>query len=209
MGITDLLTAQGVEPTGRLGRLVARVMPLLFHRMYRTLARLLDLRAGDEVLDIGCGSGVFLSRYASGAARIAGLDHSGVQIQLARRRLRQRIAAGTAEIVQGDSAALPWENDRFTAVTSNCLGCFSEPARSLTEMYRVLRPGGRVGLGVDFYPDGQEALKAERRWGLPTWDGNALTVLMSEAGFSRIRVSHDRTTTYAIAVKDPPLGDAA
>lgn len=201
MGITQTLTSQGVKPTGMLGWLVARTMPLLFSSLYRKIARLLDLRPEDDVLDVACGSGVFLQKYASQAHRVAGLDHSEIQIRMARQRNRERIAAGTAEIVQGNSTALPWSDGTFSAVTCNCVGCFAEPLRSLREMNRVLGPGGRAALSVDFYPDDEAARKAEQKWGLHTWTEAKLLKMLDESGFSQVAVSHDKAMTFPKAVK--------
>ncbi len=202
MGITDALTAQGVKPTGVLGWLTAWTMPVLFRSLYAKVARLLDLQPEDDVLDIACGSGVFLRKYGSRARRIAGLDHSEIQVRMARRQNRKRIAAGTAEIVQGDSAALPWGDATFSAVTCNCLGCFGQPLQSLREMHRVLRPRGRLVLAVDFYPDVERARMAQQRWGLPTWTETELRTLVGDAGFCGVSVSHDETGTFASATKE-------
>jgi len=201
VGITQTLISQGVKPTGAVGWLVAWTMPVLFRSLYGQIARLLDLQPDDDVLDVACGSGVFLHGYASNVHRIAGLDHSQIQIGMARRQNRERIRAGTAEIVQGDSAALPWDDNTFSAATCNCLGCFAEPLRSLKEMNRVLRPGGRAVLGFDFYPDDEKARKAEEKWGLPTWTEGELRRMMDDAGFSNPSISHDKTTTFVTAIK--------
>jgi ubiquinone/menaquinone biosynthesis C-methylase UbiE len=78
------------------------------------------------------------------------LDHSKDLIDIALRQNRERVAAGTAEFVVGDSTALPWKDAQFTAVTSNCISCFErKAARALEEMYRVLKPGGRAVVGDD------------------------------------------------------------
>lgn len=205
--IMQTLVAQGVKPSGPLGWLVAWSMPLFFGSLYREVARLLDLRPDDEVLDVACGSGVFLHRYAGAARRIAGLDHSEVQIQLAQRLNQARIRAGAAEFVQGDSAALPWGDGSFSAVTCNCLDCFAQPLRSLQEMHRVLRPGGRLVLSIDFQPDAASARKAERRWALPAWTEDELRHLMADAGFPQVSRSHDKSTLFAKAVKAPHGGE--
>jgi SAM-dependent methyltransferase len=202
MGIVQTLTAQGVEPTGALGWLTAWTMPLLFRSTYAKVARLLDVRSDDDVLDVACGSGAFLEKYGGGAHRIAGLDHSEIQVRLARRRNRERIAAGTAEIAQGDSAALPWDDASFSAVTCNCLGCFAQPVPALREMDRVLRPGGRVVLAIDFYPDEASARKAERRWGLPTWTDAEARSMVAEAGFIEVAVHRAGNVTLVRATKE-------
>ncbi len=201
MGIGERLTAQGVKPTGAVGRVVAWTMPLLFGSLYADVARLLDLRGDDSLLDVACGSGVFLDRHASHVAHVAGIDHSDVQIAMARRRLRRRLEAGTAEIEGGDATALPWDLGTFSAVTCNCLGCFSEPEHAVEEMCRVLRPGGRAVIAVDFYGDEESAQKAQRRWALPTWTERTLDTQLREAGFADVRIAHGKRMTYATARK--------
>ena len=147
MGIRKMLASQGVKPRGHFGRIMVLffdpLLRLLAEKLYRKISGLLNLQLEDDVLDVACGSGMFLKKHASHVHRIAGMDHSDVQIRMARRRNRERITAGTAKIVVGDSAALPWEDNSFAAVTCNCIGCFAEPQRSLQEMYRVLRPDVR------------------------------------------------------------------
>jgi SAM-dependent methyltransferase len=201
MGLTRRLTELGVKPSGPLGWVVAWTMPLMFRSVYAGIARRLDLRPDDDVLDVACGSGAFLQQYAAGSRRVAGLDHSGIQVGMARDRLRARIDAGTAEIVRGDSAALPWADDAFSAVTSDCVGCFARPVRSLEEMRRVLRPGGRMVLSVDYYPDEAAARKAERQWGLPTWTEAGLRAILDEAGFADVTLEREGSTLFATAAR--------
>ena len=96
--------------------------------------------------------------------RVAGLDLSDVQVDIARGRLAARIAAGSAEIVHGDAAALPWPDGTFTVVT--CVGLFEtfpDPEKVLAKMVRVLRPGGRVVLNIgERVPVGTQT---HRMWG--------------------------------------------
>ncbi len=157
MGIARALSSQFGNPHGPPGWVVALIMPPLTDRHCGDLARVLDLRPDDDVLDVACGAGVFLHRHTSQVRYVAGIDQSEIQIRLARRRNHDRIAAGTAEIVQGDAAALPWEDETFSAVTCNCVNCFTEPRRSLREMYRVLRRQGRVALAIDYCADEKTA----------------------------------------------------
>jgi ubiquinone/menaquinone biosynthesis C-methylase UbiE len=204
VSIAQRVISQAVEPRGALGWVMAwayRVSSLLFRSQYGTIAGLLDLRPEDDVLDLACGSGMFLQKYTSRVHRIAGLDHSEIQIRMACKRNRERIAAGTAEIVEGDAAALPWENGGFSAVTCDSLQGFAEPLRSLKEMHRVIRPGGRAVLAFNYYPDEEKARKAEQRWGFPVWNETEVGKLMSDAGFSHVSISHDKTVMFAKAVK--------
>lgn len=139
-----------MRPSGFFARLYAAVTPWLGGWLYALFAKKLDLQPDDEVLDVACGSGAFLRKYAGRTRSVAGLDHSPDLIEIARRENRDRVADGTAEFVVGDVTALPWEDGRFSAVTSNCVDCYGSKERlALQEMYRVLRPGGRIVVGDD------------------------------------------------------------
>ena len=75
----------------------------------------------------------------AGLRYVAGVDTSEIQVGLARHRLAERIAAGTAQIVLGDAGALPWQDGRFSAVVSvNCLKFVVDPDQALRDMHRVL-----------------------------------------------------------------------
>jgi SAM-dependent methyltransferase len=201
--VRQRLGAQNQKPTGVLGWAAAGLMLVEGPSgcRHQAVAELLDLQPSDMLLDIACGSGLFLRRRATHVQRVAGLDHSSVQISLARRLLRQRIDAGTAEVMEGDAAALPWPDNEFSAVTCNCLYCVAEAGRAVAEMHRVLRPGGRLVLATDFHADPAAARQQEREWGWRAWTEPELRTLLEKAGFTEIRLSHDADTTFATAVK--------
>ena len=106
-----------------------------------TLARL-HLKPADRVLDVGCGTGALLRRLATlhPAARLAGIDPVPEMLALARRNLPSeiRLCAGWAE-------RLPFAGGRFDVVVScNVFHYVRQPLAALSEMNRVLRPGGRL-----------------------------------------------------------------
>lgn len=179
-------------PSGPLGWVSSHwTMPRLHGPIYPCMAEALDLCPEDELLEVACGSGVFLARHAAHVRHVAGLDLSDVQIELARRRLVGRIAAGTAEIVKGDATELPWEDERFSAVT--CMGsmeAFPEPSRALAEMFRVLRPGGRAVLEMGWrVPEGTETHQAFG--GMWVWNEVDARRLVEDAGFVDVSVSYE------------------
>lgn len=87
-------------------------------------------------MEVGCGSARMLAEQATHVRFVAGLDLSDIQVAMASKRLAERIAAGTAEIVKGDMA-LPWADGRFSVVGSlNCLKFVPDPLKALIEMHR-------------------------------------------------------------------------
>lgn len=201
-------------PRGRLGKLGARVMPRMVGPLYAMMAKELDLRPDDDLLDVGCGSARLLAERASHVRYVAGLDASEIQVGMARERLAERIADGTAEVVLGDAMAMPWEEGRFSVISClNCLKFVPDPQQALREMSRVLRPGGRAVLTFDEDvrdPKRSGAIDAFGQW---QWSADAARRMMEEAGFSGVSVERMPTRLglqYLRGVKRiaPPVAEA-
>ena len=147
----------------------------------------------DELLEVACGSAFFLEKYAGHVGRVAGLDLSDVQIDLARQRLADRIAAGTAEIVQGDAGTLPWPDETFSVVTvMGSFECFPEPEKVLAELYRVLRRGGRAVMNIGEWvePGTQTHRMLDALW---VWSEDDVRRMVEQAGFTDVAMSYAST----------------
>ncbi len=177
-------------PRGALGRFGARMMLRINRGNYALIASTLQITADDDVLDVGCGSAAMLGTHAGSARRVAGIDASPLQVERARERLAGRIRAGTAEVVTGDAAALPWPDGTFTVVTSmHCMKFLADPPAALLEMRRVLRPGGRLGV---VFCDAVRRPPATGRvdpWGQWVWSPADARRLAEEAGFVDVEAS--------------------
>ena len=208
--------ALGGVPQGPLGRIGVRMMAERARKgsFYRAMAAELDLRPDDVLLDVGCGSAGLLDEQASHVSSVAGLDAAEIQVEMARRRLADRIAAGTAEIVLGDAAALPWEDGRFSVVTSlDTLKFVPDPGRALREMVRVLRPGGRAVVTVSDTakaPLGRTArsgtLDALGQW---CWSDADARRMAEEAGLDDVSVSLLPVFSKPLTVRGAKPGPSA
>lgn len=111
----------------------------------RYLPRVVDFAgyAGRTVVEIGCGIGTDLLRFARGGARVVGVDVSETAVGLARRNLALHGAAG--RLLVGDGARLPLTDGCADLVYAHgVLQYAAEPRRIVEESQRVLRGGGEA-----------------------------------------------------------------
>ena len=121
--------------SGTLRRLTAQTVPATL-----SAAR---VSKGTRLLDVCTGPGVLAGAALERGAQVVGLDFSGKLIDIAKRKVPG------AEFQQGDAQLLPFEDESFDAVVCG-YGVIHvpEPQKALSEMHRVLKPGGYVGASV-------------------------------------------------------------
>jgi SAM-dependent methyltransferase len=109
------------------------------------IVRRVGVGAGDDVLDVACGTGNAAIAAAEAGARVTGLDLTPELFV----RGRERAAKAGVEIewVEGDAESLPFPDESFDVVHST-FGCMFAPRQDAVarEIARVLRPGGHIGI---------------------------------------------------------------
>jgi ubiquinone/menaquinone biosynthesis C-methylase UbiE len=100
-----------------------------------------ELAPGRRALELGCGTGVFLRRVAHSGAALLGLDLSQDLLARARRNVE---ALANVRLVCGNAEALPFADGTFDTVYGSSVLHHLGLERALSEVYRVLRPGGRA-----------------------------------------------------------------
>lgn len=98
-----------------------------------------------DILDVGCGTGTLLTDLArSGATSLAGVDLAPKILDVAREKLSS--AGAKADLRAADiEEPLPWASESFDVATlTGALHHFYRPHDALAEIYRVIRPGGRL-----------------------------------------------------------------
>lgn len=129
---------------------------MLFDPTHRTmLTRLEERYSGREarILDVGCGTGKFIDRIRSALpmASVWGVDLVGPMLHQGMHRWARH--RGSVQPIQADSERLPFADNQFDAITcAHSFHHYPDQAQAVAEMYRVLRPGGRLLL-VDGHRD--------------------------------------------------------
>ncbi|PWE53165.1 class I SAM-dependent methyltransferase [Metarhizobium album] len=134
------------RPSGLLGYLFYR-FPLGHKPGFDLALDRLPPTPRDVVLEVGCGGGVFMRRLlASGCTAIA-VDHSADMVRNASRLNAEAIRARRLAVSQADAGDLPVETCSIDKVYClNAFFFFPDPQKSLAEMARVLKPGGKLAL---------------------------------------------------------------
>lgn len=121
---------------------------------FKALARRMASPLGDgaDVLEIAPGPGFFSIELAKvGKYKIAGVDISKTFVQIARKNAREE--GVEVDFRQGNASALPFDANSFELIMCRAaFKNFSEPAKAVQEMHRVLKPGGRAVV-IDLRPD--------------------------------------------------------
>jgi len=134
---------------GMIGSLEARGRTAGYLGVVRHLLEETQLRPGETVLEVGCGTGVldrWLARHTGGANRIVGLDISRYLLREAMALARKEGLEGLIEFREGRAEALPFPESSFDVAMSSTVIQRVDADRMLREMVRVVKPGGRVAV---------------------------------------------------------------
>jgi SAM-dependent methyltransferase len=196
----EYINRQACSPEGLFGHFLGTIWRFEHRRVNdRTLA-LLGIEPGQDVLELGCGSGSALAEAIERAAgaRVLGLDVSATMVAMATRRNRAAVARGTASIRQIDGVNLglePASIDRIFSV--HTLYFWKNPPEILRQLRETLRGKGRFVL--TFRP---EAPGIPERFRDPTYrfySEAELEELLQEAGFTDVQLIRDESIVYAVA----------
>lgn len=208
--VTDMYTAVAEDPAGPyhfpLGEAAARALgyadddlaalPAALRSSFAGVGNPFNanaVRPGDTVLDLGSGAGadsLIAARRAGAEGQVVALDRTPAM----NRKLKTGAGSANVSVVRGCAEALPLDDESVDSVTSNgALNLVPDKRRAVRELFRVLRPGGRLQIAdvVIHRPVTADCSEDPRLWvecvvGATVDD--ELLALFREAGFEDIEV---------------------
>ena len=155
-----------------------------------------ELREGESVLDLGSGGGIDVllsARRVGPTGKVYGLDMTDEMLVLARANAKEA-GASNVEFLKGYIEDVPLPDGSIDVIISNCVVNLStDKPRVLGEMFRVLRPGGRVGVSDVVSSDELPPTERAERGSYVGCIAGALSLSeyrdgLERAGFERIQI---------------------
>jgi arsenite methyltransferase len=159
-----------------------------------------DLKPGETVLDLGSGGGIDVllsARRVGPAGQAYGLDMTEEMLDLARANARAA-GAGNVEFLRGQIEAIPLPDCSVDVIISNCvINLSTDRAAVFAESFRVLRPGGRLGISDILADDHLTAAQRIQRGGQAGCIAGAPSFAeyrdgLTRAGFADITITPTR-----------------
>ena len=194
------------NPQGILGRIIAFIMSFETKGMNQIGLDLLELRPNDKVLEVGFGHGKTISK---GCALIkngtfAGIDISKTMLSVAENYNKRLIEKGRVELKLAGVDNIPYKDNYFDKVlTVHTIYFWKDPSKSINELHRVMKPGGRLVIGFRFDSNAKQSFPAEV---YTFFSEDEVSTMLKEAGFSIYQCKNDfnskRSLYWLVASKN-------
>jgi len=178
-------------PRGLIGRLLGRIMAWHNGLDSEWTVRLLHIGNDEQILEVGFGPGAAIESLVKlhPSVQIAGIDHSEAMLDAASSRNRDAIVAGNVILQLGSVENLPFVNSTFDkAFSIHCIYFWEKPVQGLRELYRVLKPGGRLAITVrDKNREAYQAFRPEK-----------LEQMLHRAGFTTVEIAANGVSAHPL-----------
>jgi len=130
----------------------------IFHESRESAVKRLNVTPGEQILEVGVGTGLALPLYPS-HCRVVGIDFSAGMLEKARKRA-QLYGLRHVELLRMDAASMDFENDTFdTVMAAYVVTAVPDYRKVVMEMIRVCRPGGRI-IMLNHFSNGNKLIAA-------------------------------------------------
>jgi SAM-dependent methyltransferase len=157
------MTNQVRKPSGRMGRAVVARMNFSHAALTDWGLEHVRIEPSFTILDVGCGGGRTIREMAARATagRVLGVDYSEASVEASREANRDAVADGRVEVQQGSVSRLPFADAMFDLVTAvETHYYWPDLAANVREIFRVLKPGGRLVIIAELYKHRRHDLRS-------------------------------------------------
>jgi SAM-dependent methyltransferase len=195
--IGRLRSRQAGHPRGLLGRIVGRLMVKdTASANDRALAKL-DLTHPRTILDVGFGQGRTAAILVRAGHQVLGVDPSATMVTQATARNRAACRDGRAVLRHGDGITIPFPDDSADAtITAHTIYFMRDPAATIADIARVLRPGGALVIACRTSDDETPAWIDPAIYRIRSVD--EITAMLREAGFDHVEHEPGDAATHFI-----------
>ena len=173
--------------------------PLYHYPNFKVILAELKLTPYDYLIEIGCGGGAMLKEALKSGCRAAAIDHSLDMVRLAQQVNADTVAAGRLVVEHASADHLPFRDDTFSCgAMTGVFGFLPDPVAALRELWRVLRPSGRLVIfGSDPALRGTPAAPEPIASRLHFYNDEQFRQLAIDAGFAEASVVRRDLLPYA------------
>lgn len=170
------------------------------------IEKALELKDDDALLDLACGTGIYSRPFARKLSRgcVTGLDLSAPMLNYASNQARAQ-GIDNLVLVRGSALEMPFADNEFDVV--NCCGAihlFPDPGRAVSEIGRVLGPGGRLAVAVfRNWLSKRYAAWYMKRSGLHYFHPEDMEAYFKRAGLGEVKVHYARRYWLIMSAKKP------
>ena len=207
MGIMKKMVIQVRKPRGTFGKVMAKMMNHGNHaKMSNWAFRVFPIKEDSVVLDIGCGGGKNLQKFAKIAfnGKIHGIDYSEASIETSKKLNKKSITSELMNITHGSVSSLPFEDNYFDLITGfECHIFWPEIVEDLKEVKRVLKPNSYLFLVTETYISNDEKYSNKvKKWAemgsFLVYSAEELETLFQKAGYIDIEIMHENDKNWLL-----------
>lgn len=189
-GPLKFLSLQARKPSGLFGKYVmTKIFDYVNAELNSLVKETVNPNKNDKILEIGFGSGKLIHGMAEIITEgiIEGIDFSDAMLHQARKLNKQYISDGTVKLQKGECCNLPYGNNLFDKGCSvNTLYFLKEPEKCFLEIYRTLKPKGKIVIG---FRDNKQMnhLNLDKDI-FNTYSLDEVVDLLTNSGFSNVQI---------------------
>ncbi len=195
---SKILSLQAKKPSGFVGRYV---MTKIFNTgnadLNAFVKKCLGLQPEDRVLELGFGTGKLINEIANMTTKgvVEGIDFSKAMLVQAEKVNKQHLLSGSVILHEGECSSLPFENNVFDKLCSvNTLYFWQNPTNYFAEMFRVIKPEGRIVIG---FRDDKQMINLNLSSDIfSLYSQDDVINLLSEAGFCDAHITEKNGSPF-------------